>query len=213
VVIAIVLLAVVAAGCGGSKQQSATPGTGGTATTGTTRRQLTNLDVINIIGPAPDTPEGAAYTTDPTATTLTLSDLRQRAQTAQERATVKAFQRAGFKSIYQRSYNGAVDVADGTAYLFRSAAGATKAFAVLKNALEKPAGVSQRVIPLAAPRLGEGAWAAHVTGDSEGAVFLWRHSSVVVVADMSCDQTCGFDVVAAARAYAQAIDARAKQVT
>ena len=68
---------------------------------------------------------------------------------------------------------GAANQADGTAYLFRTAPGAAKAFAVLKRTLEKPAGVSQRVTAVSAPNLGELAWAGHVTGDSEGAIFLW----------------------------------------
>ena len=78
--------------------------------------------------------------------------------------TDRAFRRAGFRRIHQRSFNGALNVADGTAYLFVSAAGSTKAFAVLKHTLEKPGGVSQRVTPLLADGLGEEAWAAHVTG-------------------------------------------------
>ena len=201
----IVLAALALAGCGGSTNSSGTTGTG--------HRRLTTLDLINVVGIAPDTPEGAAYVTDPTTTALTLSDLRQRAQTPQEKATVRAFEKAGFRRIYQRSFNGAINVADGTAYLFGNSTGAGKGFATLKNTLERPASVSQRVTPVAVKGIGDEAWDAHVTGDSEGAIFLWRRSSLVVVADMSCDQTCGFDVVQAVRAYAEAIDGRARDVS
>ncbi len=124
---------------------------------------------------------------------------------------MRAFRQAGFKRIYQRSFNGAVNVADATAYLFGSAAGGTKAFAILENTLQKPGGVSQRVTPIPAKGLGEQSWAAHVTGGAEGAVFLWRRGSLVVVADMSCDATCGLDIVGAVRTYADEIDGRAAQ--
>jgi len=169
------------------------------------------LDLVNIIGQAPDTPAGADYAADSRSTSLTLADLPT--GTSEERATVRAFRRAGFRRIYQRSFNGALNVADGTAYLFVSAAGSTKAFAVLKHTLEKPGGVSQRVTPLLADGLGEEAWAAHVTGGADGAVFLWRRGTLVVVADMSCDASCGFDVVAAVRTYADEIDQRAKETS
>lgn len=200
----IVVAALALAGCGGSTKSS------GTAST--EHRPLTTLDLVNVVGTAPDTPEGAAYVGNP-ATSLTLPDLRQRAQTGPDKATVRAFEKAGFRRIYQRSFNGAINVADGTAYLFGNSTGAGKGFATLRTTLETPGGVSQRVTPVAAKGVGEEAWAAHVTGDSEGAVFLWRRSSLVVVADMSCDLTCGFDVVQAVRAYAEAIDGRARDVS
>jgi len=204
-----VLVTIALAGCGGSKQQSGTSGTPGTQT-----KQLTALDLINIIGSEPDTPAGAAYSTDGGSTTLTLSDLRRRAQTTEDKATVKAFERAGFRRIFQRSFNGAVNVADATAYLFRTAAGAAKGLSVLQKTLEKPGGVSQRVTPVPAKGLGDDAWAGHVIGGgTEGALFLWRTGSLVVVADMSCDDTCDFDVVEAVRAYVDAIDKRAKEMS
>lgn len=169
------------------------------------------LDLVNIIGQAPDTPAGADYAADSRSTSLTLADLPT--GTPGERATVRAFRRAGFRSIYQRTFNGALNIADGTAYLFAGAAGSMKAFAVLKHTLEKPGGVSQRVTPVPANGLGEEAWAAHVTGASDAAVFLWRRGTLVVVADMSCDASCTFDIVAAVRTYADEIDQRAKETS
>lgn len=205
----IVLVTLAVTGCGGSKQQSGTSGQPGTQT-----KQLTALDLINIIGQEPDTPAGAAYSTEGGSTTLTLADLRGRAQTSEDKATVKAFERAGFQRIFQRSFTGALNVADATAYLFRTAAGAAKGLSVLRTTLEKPGGVSQRVTPVPAKGLGADAWAGHVTGGgTEGALFLWRTGSLVVVADMSCDDTCEFDVVEAVRAYVAAIDERAKAIS
>ena len=204
----ILLLTLAVAGCGSSKQS------GTSDEPGSQTKQLTALDLINIIGPEPDTPAGAAYSTDGGSATLTLSDLRGRAQTTQEKATVKAFERAGFQRIFQRSFNGAINVADATAYLFRTAEGAAKGLSVLQETLEKPGGVSQRVTSVPAENLGDDAWAAHVTGGgTEGALFLWRTGTLVVVADMSCDDTCDFDVVEAVRAYVDAIAERAKEIS
>jgi hypothetical protein len=207
--VTLALVALAAAGCGGSKK-SATPPTATTPPTTTTpARPLTALDLVNIVGSTPDTPAGADYAADSRSTALTLADLPT--GTAEERATVRAFRRDGFERIYQRSFNGAFNVTDATAYLFHSPAGSAKAFTLLQGTLEKPAGVSQRVTPVAAKGLGDESWGAHVTGDSEGAVFLWRRGTLVVVADMSCDISCGMDIVSAARTYASEIDERAAQ--
>lgn len=206
-VASIVLVTLMLAGCGSSKRPGASEGPG-------TQKQLTALDLINIVGPEPETPAGAAYSTNGGSTTLTLADLRRRAQTAEDKATVKAFERAGFQRIYQRNFNGAINVADATAYLFRTAGGAATGLSVLQKTLEQPGGVNQRVTPVSAKNLGDGAWAAHVTGGgTEGALFLWRTGTLVVVVDMSCDDTCDFDVVKAVRAYVDAIDVRAKEIS
>jgi hypothetical protein len=58
--------------------------------------------------------------------------------------------------------------------------------------------------------LGDEAWPADVTGGSEGALFLWRRQSLVVVADMSCDETRGLESSRPPAPYADAIDERAK---
>jgi hypothetical protein len=206
------LAALAAAGCGGSNKTGAPASTAPTTTAVTTvpqTRPLTALDLVNIIGSTPDTPEGADYAADSRTATLTLADLPK--GTSEERATVRQFRQAGFKRIYQRSFNGAFNVADATAYLFGSAAGGAKAFSILENTLQKPGGVNQRVTPVPAKGLGDQSWAAHVTGGVEGAVFLWQRGSLVVVADMSCDASCGLDIVGAVRTYATEIDARAAQ--
>src|SRR5262249_55402671 len=99
-VVALVLLA--ATGCGSSGKNSApstTPTTTTAVTTTPQTRPLTGLDLVNIIGSAPDTPAGADYAADSRSTTLTLADLPRR--TSEERATVRAFRLAGFRLIYQ----------------------------------------------------------------------------------------------------------------
>ncbi len=201
VVAAAVLALLAAAGCGG--------GNGGAgAGSGT---PLTREDLIGVVGPAPDVPEGAAYDPDAGASTYSLADLRARAQTASDRATVRTLEQSGFEQIYQRSFTGAINVADATAYLFRDAAGAAKAFAYLKRTLDHTeTGSGTTLSELSADGLGEEAWGAHLSGESESALFLFRTRNLVVVADMSCDGACEFDVGKAARAYADGIDERAK---
>ncbi|HZO48731.1 MAG TPA: hypothetical protein VFB26_01170 [Gaiellaceae bacterium] len=197
-----VLALLAAAGCGGG-------GDGGTGAG--SREPLTREDLIGVVGPAPDVPEGAAYNPDAGASTYTLADLRARAQTASDRTTVRALERSGFEQIYQRSFDGPVNVADATAYLFRDADGAAKAFAYLKGTLDHTeAGSGTTLSELSADGLGEESWGAHLSGESESALFLFRTRNLVVVADMSCDGACEFDVGKAARAYADGIDERAK---
>ena len=72
---------------------------------------------------APDTPAGADYAADSRSTSLTLADLPT--GTSEERATVRAFRRAGFRRIYQRGFNGALKFrTDPVKQLAASAAGA-----------------------------------------------------------------------------------------
>ena len=54
--------------------------------------------------------------------------------------------------------------------------------------------------------------ATDLTAGFEAALFLSRTSNVVVVTDMSCNSSCGFDIVSAARSYAEAIATRASEV-
>jgi hypothetical protein len=192
------VVAVAASACGG----------GG----GRTSPTLTRDDLLGVVGPAPDTPQGAAYSTDAGAASYTLSDLRAHAASASDRRTVRTLADAGFEQIYQRTFNGAVNVADATAYLFETAAGAGTAFAYLRTTLSDPGKGSGRTLKeLSAKGLGDESWAAHLTGNGESALFLWRTGNLVVVADMSCDDSCGFDVAGAARSYATGIDERARE--
>ena len=170
-------------------------------------RALTVDDMISALGPVPDTPAGAAYSTDSQATTLTPDDLRTGA-TQSDRPLVDALSKAGLSKIYQRSFHGAFNTADGTAYVFPDATGAGTAFDALHRSLSKTSDPSQKLAEEKPGSLGDQAWGAHLTGGSEGALFLWRRSNVVIVADMSCDSGCGVDIVAAARDYAAAIDQR-----
>jgi hypothetical protein len=187
-----VALALVAAGCGGKAKE----------------RTLTVADLAGVIGPAPDTPAGASYQSNGDPTELGITDLRDRAATAADRATVTLLEKAGFNRIYQRSFTGAVNSADGTAYLFKDAAGAGVALAGLRTSLAHQTKADQKLTEISAKGLGDEAWAAHLTGSSEAALFLFRKSNLVVVTDMSCDTSCGLDIVAAARAYADAIATR-----
>ena len=188
-----VALALVLAGCGGKAKE----------------RALTVADLASVIGPAPDTPTGATYQSNGDPTELGITDLHDRAATAADRATVALLENAGFNRLYQRSFSGAVDSADGTAYLFKDAAGAGDAFAGLRTSLVHQTKPDQKLTEVAAKGLGDEAWGAHLTGSSEAALFLFRASNLVVVTDMSCDTSCGLDIVAATRAYADAIAARA----
>lgn len=196
----VVLAALVAGGCGGS----------GSSTKAA--RALTESDLVGVVGPAPDTPSGAAYSTDAGAATYSLADLRDRAQSKADQRTVATLRDNGFEQIYQRTFNGAINVADATAYLFDKAAGASKAFAYLKSTLVDPGKGSGRTLKeISAKGLGDESWGAHLTGNGESALFLWRTDNLVVVADMSCDTTCDFDVGKALRAYADGIDERARE--
>ena len=191
-----VLAALALAGCGG----------GGSGP----ERALTFDEVVGVVGPPPDSPPGASYSGYDQATSLTLADLEQRAQTAADRKTARTLRQAGLRRIYQRNFNGAINVADATVYILRDTAGATQAFAVLQKSLARP-GTGEQLTELSVGGLGDDAWAVHLTGETEGALYLWRRSNVVVATDMSCDLSCGLDIVGAVRAYAEDIDARAKE--
>ena len=69
----------------------------------------------------------------------------------------------------------------------------------------------RKLTEVSADGLGDVGWGAHLSGGSEAALFLFRTSNLVVVTDMSCDASCGLDIVAAARTYAEGIAARAFQ--
>src|SRR5690242_1979412 len=102
--IGITLVAVAAAtGCGGSKKNTGAPSPPTTPTTTT---------VTTVRRPV-RSPRSISST----------SSARHPKGTSEERATVRAFRQAGFKRIYQRSFNGAFNVTDATTYLFGSAAG------------------------------------------------------------------------------------------
>ena len=189
-------LMLVVAGCGGKAKE----------------RTLTVDDLAGVVGPAPDTPAGASYQSNGDPTEIGITDLRDRAATASDRATVALFEKAGLVRIYQRSFSGAINVADGTAYLFKGSAGAGDALTGLRSSLVQQAKPDRKLTEIAANGLGDEAWGAHLTGAPEAGLFLFRTSNLVVVTDMSCDTSCGLDIVAAARAYADAIAARALEL-
>ena len=164
------------------------------------------------IVPLPGTPPGASYNPDSRSETLTLTDYRQMAQTAQDKALANALGKAGLRQIYQRSFSGAINGAYASVFLFRDEAGATTAFRLLQKSLSRPGSVDQRVTAVDADALGAEAWGARVKGaSSDAGILLWRHGNVVVVADMTCDDTCEFDVNEAVRAFADEIDELIKQ--
>ena len=191
-----VLALALVAGCGGTAAQTT----------------LTVADLPGVIGPAPDTPAGASYQTNGDPSELGIADLRDRAVNASDRATVALLEKAQLLGLYQRSFTGAVNVADGTAYLFKDASGAGDAFAGLRTTLARQATPDRKLADVDAKGLGDEAWGAHLTGGSEAGLFLFRTSNLVVVTDMSCDASCGLDIVAATRAYADAIAIRASEV-
>lgn len=190
--LALTALALVA-GCGGKANE----------------RTLTVDDLAGVVGPAPDTPVGASYQSAGDPAVLGIVDLRDRAANASDRATVALLEKASLLRIYQRSFTGAVNVADGTAYLFKDATGAGDAFTGLRASLIKEAKLDQKLTEVTAKGLGDEVWGAHLTGGSEAGLFVFRASNLVVVTDMSCETSCGLDIVAAARAYADAIASRA----
>lgn len=193
--LAVAALTLTVTGCGGKTRE----------------RSLTRDDLVGVVGPAPDTPAGASYSSNG-PTELGLADLRQRAQSASDRATVALLDKAGLVRLYQRSFSGAINGADATAYLFRDAAGAGDALAGLRRSLIQEAKPDRKLTEVTVSGLGDEAWGAHLTGGSEAALFLFRTSNLVVVTDMSCDASCDLDIVAAARSYADAIAARASEV-
>jgi hypothetical protein len=182
------------AGCGGKQAE----------------HSLTFDDVISIVGPPPDTPAGTSYLPNGT-TDLSVSDLRDRTQSS-DRAAVTTLEKAGLARIYQRSFSGAINVAHATAYLFQDPAGAGRGFSALRTSLTRQATPDRKLADVAADELGKESWGAHLSGGAEAALFVFRKSNIVVVADMSCDSRCGVDIVAAARTYADGIATRAAQV-
>lgn len=192
----VLVVAIAVAGCGGKRSE----------------RVLTFDDVIGVVGAAPDTPAGASYTTDGVTTELGPADLRARARSAADRATTAALVGAGLVRVYQRSFNGALNVADATAYLFRGATGAGAAYTRLRASLARQAGPDRKLEEVAADGFGDDAWGAHLSGGDEAALFVFRRSNLVVVTDMSCESSCGIDIVGAARSYAKSIATRAAQV-
>ena len=184
------------AGCGGGKQSE---------------RLLTRDDLVSAIGPPPDTPAGADYSSSEPVD-LSLADLRAREQAASDSATFALLEKTGLSRVYQVSYNGAINVADGTAYLFKDVAGAGDAFAGLRTSLGRQTVPGPKLSEVSADGLGDEAWGAHLTGGSEAGLFLFRASNLVVVADMSCDAACGVDIVGAARSYAAGIAKRASEI-
>jgi hypothetical protein len=193
--LAVAALTLTVSGCGGKAKE----------------RLLTVDDLAGVVGPAPDTPAGASYDSNGAATELGITDLRDRATTASDRATIAMLETADLRRIYQRSFSGAINVADGTAYLFGNAAGAGDAFAGLRTSLARETQPGQKLAEVAVKGLGDESWGAHLSGGSEAALFLFRTSNLVVVTDMSCDASCGLDIVAAARTYAEGIATRASQ--
>ncbi len=189
-------VALAASGCGGTK---------------TTHRLLTQDDLVSVIGPPPDLPAGADYSSGE-PTDLGPIDLRARAQSASDRTTATLLERAGLIRVYQISYNGAINIADATAYLFKTETGAGTALTELHAALGRQTAPGQKLAVASTDGLGDGAWGAHLTGSSEAALFLFRASNLVVVSDMSCNAACGVDIVAAARAHADGIAQRASEV-
>ena len=194
-IVAVAVLTLVVAGCGGSKAKEGT---------------LATDDLASVIGPAPDTPAGASYADTGSATDISPAELRGHATTASDRATVIRLEKAGLVRLYQRSFDGGSNLADGTAYLFRTATGAGAAYLDLQTSLKRQA-AARKLGEASASGIGNEAWGAHLTGSSESALFLFRTSNVVVVADMSCDTDCGLDIVSATRTYARAIADRVSQ--
>ena len=47
--------------------------------------------------------------------------------------------------------------------------------------------------------------------DGAGATYVWRTGTLVILLGIQCDGDCGFDVLRATRAYARAIDQRARK--
>jgi hypothetical protein len=196
--VALALLAIAAAGCGG-----------GGSSKSSSHKPYTFDELVGIVGPAPETPEGASYSIDIDPATYSLNDLPH--TTNAEKALVASFRKAGFKRIYQRTFAGALNNALATTYLFGTANGATSGYVELQKALSHPAAASgETATEVSSDGLGDEAWGAHVTGESEGALYIWRTANLVVVADMSCEGDCAFDVVSALRTYADGIDGRAK---
>jgi len=186
------------AGCGGSSSAASSQQA--------QRRPLTPTDLIGIL-PTPNTPDGANYELNDYSSTLTLAQYRQAATTAADRALARTLGRAGLTRVYQRSFNGAINQADASVFLFRNAAGAGTGFRRLRSQLRRPGSVGQKVAEIPVTGLGPQAWAGHLTGaGSDSGIVVWRNGNVIVVTDMQCDDKCDFDVVKAVRAYATQID-------
>jgi hypothetical protein len=187
-----------AAGCGGSSGEDADAPTA-----------LTALDLVAVVSPQPETPDGADYALDGPSAALTLADLQVRATTPRARAEAAGLARAGLLGVYTRTFVSSIASVESRAYLFRTGNGADGALATLRDATVPAAGAG--AAPLSVDGLGDGAWSAHGTaGASERAAYVWRHGSLVLVTLMSCPATCTFDLAGAARDYVDELDDRAR---
>jgi hypothetical protein len=96
------------------------------------------------------------------------------------------------------------------AFLFRRVSGARTGYSALRGV---PGNQAPGAKVLGTKGLGEQARGEYepAAGGNEGAAYLWRRGNIVIVAEMVCDGECGFPVTGPARAYASALDARAKR--
>lgn len=191
--------ALVAGGCGGGSSRA--PADSSVTT-------LTALDLVAIVSPPPETPDGADYALQGPSDTLALADLQVRATTDRAKAEATTLARAGFRSLYRRTFDSSVVTVETSAYLFSTSSGAGRGLAALRRALAPVGGTGD---PVAVDDLGDGAWSAHGTVDGrERTSVLWRSGAVDLLTTMTCPAACTFDAASTAHDYAREVDKRAR---
>ena len=142
---------------------------------------------------------------------ITLADLRD-STVPGNKVFVDKLRKAGFQRGYTKSWSAGIAFAQ--AFAFGSAPGAHAALRAFQT-YDRPSslalwGRSAERVP--AKGLGQEAWGAKQNDASGliGAHYYWRRGNLVLAAYIECENGCDF-AVRAARVYANAIDARAKQ--
>lgn len=171
-------------------------------------------ELPGIVDPMPKLPQWSFEEGDPYlcpipshAPAFTLPEWLGESPTSAKKVVAGKLRKAGFIIGRHLVWNGnrpfSADAAV-FAYLFRTAWGARNALTALRRGLGRG--------PVKG--LGEQSFGLHHRGtgaDGDFAVYLWRRGNLVVLTEIACDASCGFLIVAPARAYAGQIDARAKR--
>ena len=127
-----------------------------------------------------------------------------------DKPTARTFRAAGFQVARRKAWkedsSGNSIFSLAVTFLFRDAPGARTVFVAVRKSL------GTTVEPA---RIGNGAFVSHNRrNDGEIVNYVWRRSNLMILSHMECeDEACNFDVIRAARAYVNVIDARAKRKT
>jgi hypothetical protein len=160
-------------------------------------------DLPRIVAPKPPLPPRAGYIDDTANWGGPVFPVNS---STFRKSVLRAFKTAGFIQARDRAWktnffqSGDVINANATAFLFRRASGARTAFAALRSIAKRSAKPSQYSV---AQTIGEESFRIEQFGAVE---YFWQTSNLVIHTYMHCVVSC--HVVHAARAYADAIQAR-----